>query len=85
MIYMHIPLEKCPSTLLITSSGLAKAHISWVLGKYSQEGTSNGHVSYKNDGYNYLHFTPSGNWRVSKKYKMLTACFAKRLIIGALF
>ena len=77
MIYMYIPLEKCPSTLLITSSGLAKNHVSSKLGKYSQEGTSNGHVAYKNTKDNYLHFTPNGDWFVSKTCNILTTCFCK--------
>ena len=62
-------LEKCPATVLITSTGLAKTHHSSRLGKYIEDGISNGHISYKNPEGWYLHFAPDGEWVVSKRTK----------------
>ena len=65
----NISLETCPSTVQITSSGLAKAHLSSELGQYIQEGTSNGYAAYKNNAGYYLHFTPNRSWGVSKNIR----------------
>ena len=66
--YEYISSEKCASTITIASTGLAETHHSWLklIGKYIEEGTSNGHISYKNAEGWYLHFS-SGKWLVSKK------------------
>ena len=63
----YISLEQCPATVLITSSGLANTYHPSKLGTYSEDGISNGHISYKNlQGY-YLYFSPDYKWLVSTK------------------
>ena len=52
--------------MLITSTGFAKT-LDWLrLGKYIEDGTSNGYISYKNADGSYLHFGTGGEWIVSK-------------------
>ena len=60
-------LEDCTATVIITSSGLASAHHSTILGTYNEDGTSNDRNSYKNDQGYYLYFTTDSGWMVSKK------------------
>ena len=55
--------------MLIRSTGLAKTHHSPRIGRYSEYGFSNGHISYKNTVGYHLHFRPAGDWVVSPKIK----------------
>ena len=83
--YEYISLDKCPVAVLITSTGLTKTHHSSKLGKYHEDGVSNGHISYKNNAGYSLHFSPAGAWIVSSKYNILIASSVKRVVGHLLF
>ena len=76
----HISLEKCPATVFLTSTGLTKTHQSLTLGKYSEDGTSNGRISYRHAGGYYLQFIPGGQWTVSANYIIPIAIPVKFLV-----
>lgn len=59
--------EICTPTITITSAGLAETHHSSKLGKYIVEGTSNGHISYKNAEGWYLYFGSISEWLISSE------------------
>ena len=59
--------KKCGTTVFLASSGLAKLYHSSKLGKYNEDGISNGHMAYKNPNGYYLHYATNGEWWVSAK------------------
>ena len=83
--YEYISLDKCPVAVFITSTGLTKTHHSSKLGKYHEDGVSNGHISYKNNAGYFLHFEPGGSWIVSSKYNILIASYVKRVDVHLSF
>ena len=63
----YVSLEKCSPTIFITSTGLAQTHHSSKLGKYTEDGYSNGYNSYKHPSGYYLHFDFNlHEWKVRK-------------------
>ena len=72
----YIYLEKCSDDfIIITSSGLAKAHHSAKLGRYGNDGILNGHISYKNPAGYYLYVNDGEGWRVRTNYNILLTYF----------
>lgn len=55
----------CCSQISISSTGLTNTYHSNILGKYVQDGFSNGRPTYQGDGGKYLHFGPDREWKVS--------------------
>ena len=80
----YLSLEKCPDSVVITSSGLTKTHHPNVLGRYVKDGSSNGRISYINAAGYYLHFHPDKRWVVSPKYKKYWQIWRNILFISAL-
>ena len=73
--------------MTVTSTNLMKSHgakgdrdYSSKVGKYSENGTSNGHILYRNYAGYYLHFAPDGTWMVSITYNILISSLVKQLV-----
>ena len=59
---------------------MTKTDESSILGEYSEDGTSNGRISYRHAGGYYLQFIPGGQWIVSPNYIILIEIPVKFLV-----
>ena len=85
-LYLSHFLEKCCDAVTVTSTGLAKRYAHSGLGAYSENGITNGRISYENPEGWYLYFeNNSKEWKVSTTYNMIDAGNEKPFISGRSF